>query len=64
MEFWNIKSSLKNKPTLKNKTIIVLEYICNKYNIATGIALEKILNKELDFQIEEEEFKKDGVYGL
>jgi len=64
MEFWEMKSNLKNKPTLKNKTIIVLEYICKKYNLAMGIVLEKIIDKELDFQEEEDELKKEGVYGL
>ena len=64
MEFWEMKSNLKNKPTLKNKTIIVLEYICKKYNLVMGIAIEKTLNKELDFKLEEEELKKKGVYGL
>lgn len=64
MEFWEMKSNLRSKPTLKNKTIIVLEYICNKRNLAMGIVIEKLLNKELDFKKEEESLKREGAYGL
>jgi len=64
MDFWEQKSNMKNKPTLKNKTIITLEYISKKYNLAMGIVLEKIFNKEIDYKKEYEDFKKEGVYGL
>ena len=64
MDFWEQKSNLKNKPTLKNKTIITLEYICKKYKLAMGIVIERILNKEIDYEKEYEDLKKEGVYGL
>ena len=64
MDFWEQKSNLKNKPTLKNRTIYVLERICKKYNLAMGIVLEKICLKEIDYEKEYEEFKNDGAYGL
>jgi len=64
MEFWDMKSNLKNKPTLKNRTIIVLEHISKKYNIAIGLAIEKIFLKEIDFDKETEEFKETGTIGF
>ena len=64
MEFLEMKSNLKNKPTLKNKTILALEYICKKHNIAMGIAIEKSLTQEINFKKEMEDLKKEGVYGL
>ena len=62
MDFWEMKSNLKNKPTLRNKTIIVLEYIQKKYKITVGKAIEKIFYKEIDFKKEEDELKREKIY--
>lgn len=64
MEFWEQKSNLKNKPTLKNRTIITLEYICKKRNLAMGIVIEKIFIGEINYQQECEDLKKEGVFGF
>ena len=62
MDFWEMKSNLRNKPTLKNKTIIVLEYIKKKYKLTMGMAIEKIFYKEIDFKEEEENLRKEKIY--
>jgi len=59
-DFWEQKSRI-SKPTMKNKVIGTLEETAKKYNISISEAIEKFINKELDYDAEYQEFYNNVI---
>ena len=50
MNFWDRKSNLANKPTMKNKNILVIDHAKEKYNLPEGAVIDKLIEGEINYK--------------
>ena len=64
MNFWDRRANMDNKPTLQNRTIVVIDHIRKKLNVSVGVAIEKLILGEINFQDMLDELRKEKMSGL
>jgi len=43
LKFWDTRYNLKNRPSLANRTIRVIEEVMDRKEVSIGVAIEKLI---------------------
>ncbi|QKF72772.1 hypothetical protein AFAEC_0581 [Aliarcobacter faecis] len=57
--WWNKRDNLKNKPSLSNRTLHVIDYIMSEEELALGIVIEKLMTTPNLYKETLEKLKSD-----
>jgi hypothetical protein len=61
---WEKRTNIKNRPSVKNKTILVVEHIMEKDGVPAGVALEKLIESSPVYSEVVEELKNSTYKDL